>query len=156
MAEIMSKISVVSFILAAVCIVLTILLWFQFKIPVIIGDLSGRTAKKSIERIRKENEKSGKKRHMPSFTNQERGKLTEKIDAKGIGRTVSPSDFNVTEKLSEQNIQDEATELLEQETSVLDDNTTQVLQETTGENDAVYNWKLVDDVMIIHTDEVIQ
>lgn len=36
-----------------------------FKIPIVIGDLSGRTAKKSIERMRLNNEKTGNKSYKP-------------------------------------------------------------------------------------------
>ena len=69
-------ISVIFFIAAGVFAVLAIALWFLFKIPIVIGDLSGRTAKKSIERMRLNNEKTGNKSYKTSKSNLERGKLT--------------------------------------------------------------------------------
>ena len=53
MAETLSLISIVSFIAAAVCLVVTVILFFWFQIPSVIGDLSGRTARKSILQNRK-------------------------------------------------------------------------------------------------------
>ena len=57
MAEILSIISTSSFVLAALFLALAIFFWFKFGIPAIIGDLSGRTAKKSIAQMRENNEK---------------------------------------------------------------------------------------------------
>ena len=57
-AEILSLISVVSFVLCGIAFVLAVFFWFFFKIPAVIGDLSGRTARKSIEKMRAGNEKA--------------------------------------------------------------------------------------------------
>jgi len=76
MAEILSVISLISYILAGVCLAFAVFFWFKFKIPAVIGDLSGRTAKKSIAKMRENNEKSGKKSYRPSAVNKERDKLT--------------------------------------------------------------------------------
>ena len=76
MADILNTVSVIFFIAAGVFAVLAIALWFLFKIPIVIGDLSGRTAKKSIERMRLNNEKTGNKSYKTSKSNLERGKLT--------------------------------------------------------------------------------
>lgn len=75
-AEIFELISTVSYVLAGVFLVLTIYLAYRFRIWAVIGDLTGRTARKSIERLRKANEDSGNKSYRPSTTNAERGKLT--------------------------------------------------------------------------------
>ena len=48
MAETLSMVSMVSFVAAGVCLALTVILWFAFRIPNVIGDLSGRNARKSI------------------------------------------------------------------------------------------------------------
>ena len=40
MAETLSMVSMVSFIAAGVCLALTVILWFAFRIPNVIGDLS--------------------------------------------------------------------------------------------------------------------
>ena len=77
MAETLSMVSMVSFVAAGVCLALTVILWFAFRIPNVIGDLSGRNARKSIERMRKSNENTGRKSYRSSAVNAARSKLTE-------------------------------------------------------------------------------
>ena len=77
MAETLSMISKISFVAAGICLVVAIILFIRFKIPDVIGDLSGRNARKSIEQMRALNEKSGSKSYKPSKKNIERGKLTD-------------------------------------------------------------------------------
>ena len=60
MAQIYTVISMVSFVLAGVFLLISCFLWFKFNIYKIVGDLSGRTAKKGIEKMRKKNEEAGK------------------------------------------------------------------------------------------------
>ncbi len=62
MAETLSMISLISFLAAGAFAILAVILWFVFRIPTVAGELSGRIAKKSIERIRKSNEEAGKSR----------------------------------------------------------------------------------------------
>lgn len=76
-SEILSLISLISFALAVVSLIVAVFIWFKFEIPAVISDLSGRTAKKSIQRLREDNEKSGKKVFKSSTTNIERGMLTD-------------------------------------------------------------------------------
>lgn len=59
MAEILEIVSNVSYILAIIFFIISVFLWFHFKIREVIGDLSGRTAKKSITKMRKTNERNG-------------------------------------------------------------------------------------------------
>lgn len=65
MAETLSMISKISFVAAGICLVVAIILFIRFKIPNVIGDLSGKNARKSIEQMRLLNEKVG-----PNHTNQ--------------------------------------------------------------------------------------
>lgn len=81
MAETLSTISLIAYIISAVFFVLAIVLFIVFKIPAVIGDLSGKNARKSIERIRLNNVRTGDKSYRSSKTNIERGKLTETISA---------------------------------------------------------------------------
>lgn len=60
MVETLSTLSVTSYILAGVFLVTAIVLWFVLKIPRVIGDLSGRNARKSIAEMRNGNEKAYK------------------------------------------------------------------------------------------------
>lgn len=64
-AEILSLISVISFVFCAIAFVLAVFFWFFFKIPSVIGDLSGRTARKSIEKMRAGNEKAAAQGYRP-------------------------------------------------------------------------------------------
>lgn len=62
MAQIFGNLSVVSFILAVVLSLLAIFFWFKLNIKKVIDDLSGRTAKKTIEQMREKNEKKTKRK----------------------------------------------------------------------------------------------
>ena len=54
--ETLELLSTISYVLAGVFLLLTIFFTFKFRIWAVMGDLSGRTARKSIERMRKANE----------------------------------------------------------------------------------------------------
>ncbi len=60
MTETLAYISMISYIGFGVFLVLTIILFFTLHIPTVIGDLSGRNARKSIEKMRKKNEKESR------------------------------------------------------------------------------------------------
>lgn len=90
-SQILSWISLISFILAGISLVVAIFIWFKFQIPSVINDLSGRTAKKSIQRLRESNEKSGKKVFKSSTTNIERGMLTDTMPDSEILKDESES-----------------------------------------------------------------
>lgn len=77
MAEILSMISIIAFVIAGISLGLAVFFWFFFKIPGVIGDLSGRTARKSIARMRADNERTGRKTYQTGAINRERGKVTD-------------------------------------------------------------------------------
>lgn len=179
MAETLMIISTVSFVLSAICLVLAIFFWIQFKIPTVIGDLSGRNAKKTIERIRANNEKSGYKSFRPSTANMKRGKLTEAIDEaelapsetekKAVQRTnvaakapnsndsrpetglLSENAVDVNELSEETGYLQEMEETERLETEVPE---TEVLEEPANLTGGK-KLTMMDEVMLIHTDEVI-
>lgn len=66
MAQVLSNISIILFVIAVVFAIASIVIWFVFKIPEVIGDLSGRNARKSIEHMRAEteNKNNNKKRSL--------------------------------------------------------------------------------------------
>ncbi|WP_066891358.1 hypothetical protein [Clostridium nigeriense] len=177
MARILSIISTVSFVLAAIFLLIAIILWIKFGILNIIGDLSGRTAKKSIAKMRENNEKIGKKSFKPSFVNLGRGKLTDemkfseklkKIDLKEYKEQPETDilrqneinanileDNNLTALLSEKE-----TEILDNDTTALLDNNTTVLLNKDIEKHlekvtSSTEFKILNEVMFIHTDEFI-
>ena len=169
-AEILSLISLISYIIAGVAAVLAVFFWFFFKIPSVIGDLSGRTAKKSIARKRASNERSGGRGYQPSATNANRGKITETMQPPHNPKSDSKKGQPIDERrmpetgLLETNkaacIDSHQTELLNDETSgfLVDKNATVALQEEptqivkrTGGKKLI----MLEDIMLIHTDEVI-
>lgn len=94
-------------VLAGVLLLVTVLLFFVLKIPTVIGDLTGATARKAIANIRNQNEVSGEKTYRSSQVNSERGKLTEKISMSGnlMGhRSGIVAGAMATEKISTQKL----------------------------------------------------
>jgi len=146
-------------ILAGVMLVATVILFFVYKIPTVIGDLTGANARKAIENIRNQNESSGDKLYKTSQVNRERGKLTDKISPSGSLMKDPSGHFAgamATEKISTQ-------ELPPEETTVLDvANETTVLNTSgTGETtlldavDTPATFQIEFEITFIHTDEVI-
>lgn len=175
MANTLDIVSTVSFILAFIFLVLAVILWIKFQIIHIIGDLSGRTAKKSIAKMREKNEKTGKKSFKPSSENLQRGKLTDKMKdsekfEKGVGKTIEEQPetgllsenqlYNSTENITELLEDDCTTGLLnEKEIDRFNGRVTTILNEK-AENNLIkvtddINFTMVDEVMLIHTDEMI-
>lgn len=152
--------------------VIAVILFFTMKIPKVISDLSGRTARKAIENIRMQNEQSGDKTYQSSAVNLERGKLTDKISQSGrlMPRDATPFGTGViTEKISTMELEQPAGE-----TDVLDQpaNETDVLTPVSGETDvlapaagetevlapveqSVQVFTIEYEITFIHTDEVI-
>lgn len=166
MAETLSTLSIISFIIAGVCLVLSVFLWIFFKIPTVIGDLSGRNARKSIARMRAANEKSGSKSYKASKTNAERGKLTDTMQhSKKLKQEQDSSDNRPETGLLNDNRADEdlseATGVLESETTglLVDENATAPLDNSVSKQpikrEGSVKLKMLDEVLLIHTDEVI-
>ena len=183
MADTLYLISTVSFVLAAICLVASIAIFIVYKIPDVIGDLSGKNAKKSIKQFREANEKSGNKSFRPSKTNDERGKLTETAHGlKGLDYTseidndetgiLSENIYKNDEMATELLVEDNGTELLTEgnETELLsDDNETTLLSEDNEtaslldeeiieqdvNNNPIERIEILDEVIIIHTDKII-
>ncbi|MBQ9975822.1 MAG: hypothetical protein IJP16_04865 [Clostridia bacterium] len=113
-----------SAVLCGIMVAVSIVLFFVLRIPSVIGDLTGLTAKKGIENIRNKNESTGEKVYKSSTVNRERGRITDKISPSGrIDRAYTDSIGGAmsTEKLS--------TEQLSGDTDVLGGNETSVLTE---------------------------
>lgn len=181
MAGILQMVSLVSFIASGVLFILAIVLFVVFKIPSVIGDLSGRTARKSIEQMRQHNERTGDKSYSPSKVNAERGKLTETMKGeKRIGEKLKGEKIkgerlkgrkvrgaissNGETGILRENYKDSYEEI---ETGILggttemlvDENATDSLEETArgrrGGNHGGVPLKMLDDIMLVHTEEEI-
>lgn len=160
--EIYRYIFVGAAILCGAMLITSILLFILLKIPKVIGDLTGRTARKAIENIRNQNESSGDKTYRSSLVNQERGKLTDKISPSG--RLMrNPTDIlggaMATEKIGTQ-------QLVSDETAVLDsgNETTVLTGELSGGNETTVLsqedipnnvFEIEYEITYIHTNEVI-
>lgn len=182
MAETFNLISIISFIIALIFTILAVVLWFAFKIPSVIGDLSGRTAKKSIESLRKYNNKSASNLYKPSSTNNSRVKLTDtmeqdkkELDSNETHHETGLLHDNKAEQYESEEtgiliddeatgllLNDNATELLidEEETGLLtDDNIKETFEEDKKEEDLRKKRDskliMIDETIFIHTDEVI-
>lgn len=173
MADILSTVSLVSFILSGVALVLAILFFILFRIPSVIGDLSGRTARKSIAKMRVANEKTGVKSYKESKTNVERGKLTGTMPDSGKPnkKNTVPVDGQPETGLLADNkaegLESEATGVLDEETGMLESETTGLLVDenatapldTPAQKPVVRSGGkkivMLEEVMFIHTEEVI-
>lgn len=69
--------------LSVLMLIVAAVQFFVFRIPTIIGDLSGSNARKAIEEIRTQNESTGRKTYKSSPVNRERGRVTDKISPSG-------------------------------------------------------------------------
>lgn len=167
MAETLSTLSIISFAVAGVCLVLAVFFAFFFKIPTVIGDLSGRTARKSIAKMRAANEKTGSKTYKESKTNATRGKLTgnipdsAKLNKKESRRNSDKPETGLLAENKADSIDSEETGILDSEatgllidaeaTATLDTAVPPAAKRTSGKA-----LKIIEEVMLIHTDEVIQ
>lgn len=159
-------------ILAGVMLVISVLLFFLYNIPNVVGDLTGANARKAIENIRNQNESSGDKLYKTSQVNRERGKLTDKISPSG-SLLSQPSGVlgggaMATEKIGTQNLapaQPDETTLLDaaSETTVLAAaDETAVLATDAGETTVLGEeseiapvFQIEFEITYTHTDEVI-
>lgn len=166
MAETLSLLSFVSFAVAGVCLVLAVFFWFFFRIPTVIGDLTGRTARKSIAKMRAANEKTGAKSYKESKINSERGRLTgtmpdsEKLSKKKKSEDNERPETGLLADNKAETIDSEETGMLYSETTglLIDENATAPLDlsvQHTVKRTGGKKLVMLDEVMLIHTDEVI-
>lgn len=167
MAQVLSNISIILFVIAVVFAIASIVIWFVFKIPEVIGDLSGRNARKSIEHMRTETENKN------NNNNKKRSLIHRKAESGMISNPTETMDG-----ISKQNVQrinDETGLLSENAASVRGSTETALLTEEdvtasleTGElgetqlMDGVLERKpssiklrMINEVMIINTKEAI-
>lgn len=158
MIDTLMTISVISFIATGVFAILAVILWFVFKIPSVMGDLSGRTAKKSIELMRQNNEKTGVKSYRSSKENLRRGKLTSAIKESDKNKKEVVETALLNENMKKNHVSnatelllaEEKTEPLDMVTAALDDD----LSEKRNKISSI-SIKLLEEIMYIHTKEVI-
>lgn len=153
MAETLSLISLISFLAAGVFAILAVILWFVFRIPTVAGELSGRIAKKSIERMRKSNEEAGKNSRTPGAFKRE-----EKNSTVSVRQAGSEGDDAETGLLAERTARvyhsKETEELTEESvTETLDAGETGRGRERRV---SAVKIELLEEILFIHTKEVIE
>jgi len=142
---------------SALLLIIAVTLFFTMHIPKVISDVTGRTARKAIENIRKNNEASGEKSYQTSAVNSERGKLTDKISPSGrlIPNQNRPHGTEFfTEKISTQPLGPDETTVLAagNETTVLNDEGGQ----TTLLDAPQQAFSIEYEITFTHSDEVIE
>lgn len=157
MADTLNMASIILFVMVGIFGVTAIVLFFTFRIPSVIGDLSGKNARKSIDKMRLNNERTGKKGYSPGAINLERGKRTEPIEISE--QMVSLNDeTGLLRENYQTNYEEEATGLLKETTGMLQsiDNETSYREEQNDKKILLSTTlRYIDDVMLVHTDEVI-
>lgn len=85
MADTYSFISVITFVLAGVFFILSCILFFVLDIRKVVGDLSGRNARKSIEEMKKKQEREEIKSPVLNFPLRENTeKITEALSPEAL------------------------------------------------------------------------
>ncbi len=163
MAQIYQMISYAGFILTAVFLVVSLVLWLKFGIRKIIGDLSGRAAKKSIDRMRKSNEESWKKSYRPMPVAMQRGTITNEMDGEITVRDVesaaeSRKDSETgTAPMTDAGSAASGRETMSmQEPPVMPGEQTEILNgetERLTKTAPVVAFAMVQDIVLIHTEE---
>ena len=162
MSETLTAISIGFYIAAGVFLVVSVVLWFVFRISEVIGDLSGKNAKKSIEKMRLGNEKAGSRLYRSNMVSSSQINRTKgKKESDSINENAA---YLETGLISENQVKDrksEDTQLLmdDEMTEILSDkNKTQSLAEFQEEKVSKKHGmklKMIEEVIYIHTDEEI-
>lgn len=168
MADTLSLVSTICFVAAGVSLAVAAALFFAFKIPRVYGELSGRSARKSLEKLRSENESSAAKfygnsgkvsrtEELTAHMSAEKGvgaEKTELLPEEGSESTTLLSEGESGEPSGMQTEGSESTTLLTEEgsesTTLLSD-----WDEGTELLDESKDFRIIDEVMLIHTDQTI-
>lgn len=89
---------------AGVMGLVTIILFFLLRIPAVIGELTGVTARKGIEEIRNGNVKKSQRKHESKRNKRHKKEKTDR-PVSGMMQSQSASRYANTEKLSGQDVQ---------------------------------------------------
>jgi Sec-independent protein translocase protein TatA len=158
-------IGIVGFSLAAVLIIVAVLLFIRWKIPAVVGDLTGRTEKKQIQKMRQAKAEAANKVNL-------RPQAYERGEAQ-VGFEQEKGDFAPQGRVERTDVLEESTgeagtEKLSQATDVLelemDANATTILSDTDVEPQPLRDersagavaFQIVKSVVMVHTSEVIE
>lgn len=143
--ELLELISLISYILSGVCLLLAIFFWVKFDIPNVMKYIFGRTVKKSIKKLQATNEKTGKKglESNPDFQ-----KLIDDVTEKDSN--ISSEEEEETEFLQKNENTAPLSKTYWEETGILDetDETMPLDQNRNG-------FVMLDEVILVHTKDII-
>lgn len=150
-------------VLCGIMLITSVLLFILLKIPSVIGNLNGSTAKKAIENIRNRNESSENKGSGYSYTSKMRSKAADKTSSRrsytSSLKGTSNSAVITEENPAQPSAQSETTLLASgRETSLLSNETVSNIAEKSvlSQNTAFENgFQIIYDITYIHTDEII-
>ena len=145
MADLIEKLSIIAFVAAGCCLLLTILIWFRFRILSVINDLSGKTAKRAIAQIRENNLRTGNKAYHPGIVNLNRGPLTTPMPEVSATPTEKLPDDQVGKPVPLASEAERGTTVLNQDVNNIADTSERPKVELT----------ILEQVVMIHTNEVI-
>lgn len=179
MVEILTMISKTAFMLFVVCTAFTVYYWFHYQIPNVYRDIKGKANKEFISAFSDSKNLNKKQAVFKNLTmrtetspsavgienNETEIGITDDYDATVImgddGITQISYEENQTVLLSSlnKNVTVQDTTLKEAETEIINDDETVCLNE--AENDAgttgyCKEIQIIDECMIIHTDEIIE
>ena len=142
--------------LAGVMLIVSVLLFIKFKIPKVIGDVTGSIARKAVKNIRDHNIISGDKIYQSSPVNLARGKLTDKISPSGqlIQKSDPGGTIFQTSKISTQKIESADETTILSQASVSESGVTTLLS-TPKLLSAENIFEVEYDITFIHTNEII-
>ena len=140
--DLLQNISLVSYILAAVLFIIAAALFFLLKVPKLVGELTGITAKRAIEAI-KERSENGENVYKSSAFKSAGRSITEKIPSAGGfegSALMYKGKLVVTEKLSTEELMPKSSETAvlhsgQNETTVLANGYDETTVLTNGQNE---------------------
>ena len=159
MAELLVKISYIAFAGAVVCLILAVFLFIIFKIPTVIGDLSGKNAKRAIQQMRETNSQKGNPVFKPGNKNEKYKKRPEELLLKkkeNVTEAIRTETGQLKETMavSQESSSDETELLVSEETAILG-NATEALEDETEiqTQQKTVHMKMLDDIILVHTKE---
>lgn len=145
--------AVVFFSVSGIFLLLAVILGIKFKIFKVIGDVSGRNAKKSIEKIK--NDSRYKSPDSKTLRKKQEIETTEKLltkeDSKGETSLLDDDMAAETDLLEEDSFME--TSLLSDINSYTEELATPVNKEPDAS--VMENFKIIENIVMIHTNEVI-
>jgi hypothetical protein len=149
MAASLSTASLICYIVAAVLLILSVVLFIALNIPQVFNDYTGRTAKKKIMNIRDTNENAAKK---TSRTDKKKAMSAARATKKRISKRSGemPETGLLGGNQVKKAFEEETTGLLG-DTESLPEETDVIVQQRKPK----IKLTMIDSVMMIHTDEVI-